>query len=307
MKITEPSWWGKPEYNGIKLLVLVAVLFFAGKFVYDGMQQNSLGGKAQLVASSGTGVPTGAGSSTTGAGLNNGKGGNPGGPGDGGTKDYCNGDRGGVGLAPSMNVSADNSSYSGGPLYFDNNYQDGGHFRVENTSQCPIVVTSMIFSMNAPAYPFGPTDWTPVGGVYDPSTSTNGTIKLHVGNTTTTIPAVPLGSTTTTATIQQPNGPLFGLPLLKPMPLLGLPRVLKFDGSITIPALSYQDFALEVSSWNTHPKGSAASPANISFSIRKVFTNNTFGMLPNPYVWVFATSGATLPMVTSAPMLITMP
>lgn len=304
------SWWKGPEYNGVKVIVLVAIIALAGYFIYSNMQQGSLDNTGKIVRGSGTGTSgssTGSGTGTsTGTGTGGGSGGGP------LTGKYHGGGRDPVctkGSTVALDPSADNASYAGGALYFDQNYQDGGHFIIDNNTECPLTVTQIAFSVSAPAYPVA--GWTPLGGVYDPTTSTVGTLKLHVGSGVTPTTVITPGGSS--ITFNRPTDlPLFGTPLVKPVPgtFLGtpaFPRTLTFNGSVVIPALTSQDFALEVSSWNMPPAASAAtSPANIKFTLRKVVATNTVGAIPNPYTWDFATSGLTLPSVTSNPMHIVM-
>lgn len=49
------SWWKGPEYNGVKVIVLVAIIALAGYFAYNGVQSDSLSNTAQLGKGKGTG------------------------------------------------------------------------------------------------------------------------------------------------------------------------------------------------------------------------------------------------------------
>lgn len=48
MNYMNQSWWKGPEYNGIKVIVIVLVVALAGYFAYNGVQSDSLGNTAQL-------------------------------------------------------------------------------------------------------------------------------------------------------------------------------------------------------------------------------------------------------------------
>lgn len=48
MNYMNQSWWKGPEYNGIKVIVVVLVVALAGYFAYNGIQSDSLGNTAQL-------------------------------------------------------------------------------------------------------------------------------------------------------------------------------------------------------------------------------------------------------------------
>ena len=313
------SWWGKPEYNGIKALVLVVVVVGAGYFVYNSMQQNALENTGQV----GSKTPGGSGSGSTGSATGVGTGGNPAagtasGTASGTSKGTTAGGTTGrdpiclKGSTMTLTAAADNATFTGGPLYFDNNYQEGGHFIVTNPTDCPVTVKTIMFSVAAPAFPT--TDFTPIGGVTDPGTSTNGTLKLHLGYATTPI-TITNPATGATHVIHRPTGALFGLPVISPTIVSGpLVRTLTFTSStgVLIPPTSSQQFDLEVSTWNNPPKGGGSAtssliPGGITFSMRQIIATNIVGAIPNPYNWTFATSGLALPAVTSSSVYITYP
>lgn len=76
------SWWKGPEYNGVKMLIVVVFAIGAGYFIYNGIQQNALENTGKIIrngtnVSSSSGVldvsmgltGTGTGAGTSGAGT----------------------------------------------------------------------------------------------------------------------------------------------------------------------------------------------------------------------------------------------
>ncbi len=66
--LMNPSWWGRPEYNGIKVLILAVVVAGAGYFAYNSSHNNGVDSSGQVVKS-GSGTING---STTATGLGGG-------------------------------------------------------------------------------------------------------------------------------------------------------------------------------------------------------------------------------------------
>jgi hypothetical protein len=257
------KYFKDPSYNGIKVLILAIVLVGAGSFAYSVNKNDSLSGTGQVATRTGTKMPSPGGAAGSGTTTTTGTGGTGG--------DYpvpC--DRSTpFAIAPSVDTS-----FTPGPLHFDTNGQDAGHFNLVNTSKCDLRITAFQFSLISPAYPT--TGWTPIGGVTPPG------LKLHIGNSI--------------------SAPVFGTPLMSPG--TSVLRALIFTSptsTLIIPAGSTQTFALEVSSWNTMPVPSGT----VAFKLLAVKAFNVTTAMP--YIWSFATSGLPAATVTTTPMTLVNP
>ena len=254
------NFWKNPEYNGIKTVLIIVVAAGLGFVAYNGAHTKD-SNLGQVVSVTARGAKGGATGSGTGTG---------GGavilPAGSDVPTVC--DKSTVAtVTPTVDAT-----FTPGPLHFDMNGQFGGRFIITNSSPCDMKVTAITLSLISPYYPA--TGWTPVGGIMPAS------LKLHVGPDL----SAPL---------------LFGAGAVAPM--TGPLRQIVFvnPAGYIIPPMTYQPFALEVSSWNTNPGG------NVAFRLNRVTAINM--LTSTVYNWMYSTSGATPASVTTTPMTVVMP
>ena len=180
-------------------------------------------------------------------------------------------------------MTADNATFPATNLQFDKYGQDGGHFKVTNTTPCGIIIHTLEFAMTS-TYP-APPAFQPIGGVYFSGTS-NGAIQVHEG----------LAHTVGTL-FNTPTGTVFGTGVFAPAN--DALRSMTFTDGVgyTIPAYGSEEFDIEIPSFNMPP------PGTVNIGLYSVGAMNAYTSAP--YTWT--ATAATASSVTASTLTMVRP